>query len=256
MQDNGAMSDNERILEGPSIWETVINAFLAINSHPILLLIWLVASSAIVLFNRMALPLELKVPMYAGSGLLALFLPSGVMGSMELIIRREGWMIAAIWECAKLYFSRFILLALVLVAVFLVIYIPLSAIVEFLGPPYFPEKDLIYPLFAAATIVGLLLLAFFMTFAGSSIIVENLLPLEAIERSFWILMANRRKELILWFAFVGTAAAVELTFDMVLQPDWKGKVLQNAILSYIFLLMLMSVMYFNYAVKLRSECEE
>ena len=66
-------------------------------------------------------------------------------------------MVAAIWECAKLYFSRFILLAVVLVAVFLVIYIPLSAIIEFLEPPYFPSKEALYIIFTAANIVGLLL---------------------------------------------------------------------------------------------------
>ena len=256
MNDNETKKDTERILEGPSIRDTVMHGLVEVNSHPLLLLFWLVTSTAIVLFNRMTLDIYIKAPLFLVSGILALFLMSGVMGSMELIIREKGWILAAVWYCAKLYFPRFILLGIILVITFFILYIPAYVILEYyLGPPYFPEKDTLYILFAAATVIGLLMAAFYMTFASSSIVIGNLLPLEAIERSFKIVMANRMKVLYLWLVFVGSLAAVELVFNILLGVEWRGKLVQNAILSYLMIIMLMSVMYFNFAVTSRADLE-
>lgn len=259
MKDNSQANqakDEKRILEGPSLGETILSGVAAIYSHPILLLFWLVASGAIVLFNRMTLEQAVKSPLYVVSGLLALLLTSGIMGSMELIIRQKGWIFPAVWWCAKLYFPRFLLLGVILVIAFLIIYIPAYVVLEYyLCPPYFPDKDILNPLFDAATIAGLVIFAFFMTFAGSSIVMENLLPLESIERSFQIVMANRTKVLYLWIIYVGPLVALEVFCNQVLDLEWRGKLLQNTALSYIFLLMMMSIMYFNYDVQSHAEAE-
>lgn len=140
MKDNSQANqakDEKRILEGPSIGETVMNGIAGVHSHPFLLIFWLVISSAVVLFNRLALPMVLKVPLYMVSGLLSLLLTSGIMGSMELIIRQKGWIFPAVWYCAKLYFPRFFLLGLITTISVFIIYIPASVIVGFLEPPFF-----------------------------------------------------------------------------------------------------------------------
>jgi len=256
----GSGGEIRESLHGPSAGKAISAGFAAIHSQPPLLIFYLFFSSLLLMFFSLAdevFPGAIYVVAVIIAGLILIFLKSGVMGSIELILLKEGWIPAAVLECGKLYFTRFFITGVIFLIANCILSIPLSILSLCLGLSLksvlstFSLMNLFLLIILIQGVINLVL-TFFVSYILASIIIENLTVISAIRSGFQIVMYNKRSVLGIWLILCCVPALLIVCVKKYLIPSpLPADLINSVITSYLDLILMATSLYFVLQVKRR-----
>lgn len=252
----GNRGDIARVLDGPPARKAISAGFSAIHSQPSIIIFYLIFTCVLSLsYLYRVVKGDSLLVILAGLGavlcnaLLSVFLHAGFMGSIELILLRKGWRLAAVLECGKLYFSRFLAITLMLIGICILFFIPLVIAGSFGKTIFDAEGMKILHLFGTGIIVSASML--FLNFAYSSAVIDNLRSTSAMGRGFRMVLANKRESCLIFLMLCVPIFVISKILFFIFAASWIGLIVQSVVSGYINLILMASIMYFVLQVKRR-----
>ena len=246
----GAGGETRQSLHGPSAGKAIAGGFAAIHSQPSIIIFFLIFTCVLslsYLSSRVVTGGSLIIILTAlGAGLcnvlVSIFLQAGFMGSIELILLQKGWRLAAVLECGKLYFSRFLAITLLIIGIFILLWIPFVIAGSFLKT-IFDEEGMKTLYFLGTSIIGLTTMLL-LNFAYSSAVIDNLRSTSAINRGFRIALANKQESFLILLMLCVPILVISKTLFYFFGASWIGLIVQRAVSGYILLILMATGLYF------------